>query len=164
MIIPNQLADITFQYHTGPIKRLVLLQELLRALVFQYHTGPIKSYTMGVRKEVHTSFNTTLVQLKVEGTGDYRAAWYTFQYHTGPIKSSKTPSRNCASVRVFQYHTGPIKSAVERLLNSALESFNTTLVQLKALPRTLRRDAYMRFQYHTGPIKRLALPANPARQ
>jgi len=55
-----------FQYHTGPIKRIV--DDTYRGveIMFQYHTGPIKSAGAG---------------------GALEGGEVEFQYHTGPIKS-----------------------------------------------------------------------------
>ena len=54
-----------FQYHTGPIKSVVVHAHLLSPGRFQYHTGPIKSEADPTyAATLTTSFNTTLVQLK----------------------------------------------------------------------------------------------------
>ena len=83
-----------------------------------------------------------------------------FQYHTGPIKSFGdmlgkgefyTNSFNTTLVQL-KAPEGPSKK-VERD-----GSFNTTLVQLKAKREWLALVRRQEFQYHTGPIKRERAP------
>ena len=83
--------EIKFQYHTGPIKRRCTVFACGQGALFQYHTGPIKSsYAVYCIRVVTRSFNTTLVQLKACWGSPSRLSFFAvFQYHTGPIKSMK---------------------------------------------------------------------------
>ena len=56
-------------------------------VVFQYHTGPIKRIILSGGKHFSKlGFNTTLVQLKEWLDFDDMLWRESFQYHTGPIK------------------------------------------------------------------------------
>ena len=146
-----------FQYHTGPIKRVVQVPYALYHLRFNTTLVQLKVSPPNTITVSPTSFNTTLVQLKGQIRHTVGQPIQSFQYHTGPIKSSRRCGVGDCPLDEFQYHTGPIKSLPERRLPLRDRCFNTTLVQLKVDRRIAKLVGLQVFQYHTGPIKRLQL-------
>ena len=135
----------------------------------------LKVATPTVLRTETRSFNSMLVRLKAT-TADHRAIVITFQFHAGSIKRIGSGGGIIAVSRFqfhagsiksarasgvfgdqqarFQFHAGSIKSFVTRPFTSAIFSFNSMLVRLKAARTTGRTRDRVWFQFHAGSIKR----------
>ena len=131
-----------FQFHNGSIKSLILIALSTLILLFQFHNGSIKRTLNPQPNGDLTSFNSTMVRLKVAFDGSDVLALTGFQFHNGSIKSCwYLGHAHCGDE--FQFHNGSIKS----------------------LPPTTGIGGYEQFQFHNGSIKRrrARCPSRPAR-
>ena len=124
-------ALLTFQFHIGSIKSMLIY--FLRSLLskFQFHIGSIKSQTGANRCSSRLGFNSILVQLKVNIRRGASRDDFLFQFHIGSIKRTVT---TLEPVELF-------------------ERFNSILVQLKgphSVGVCVRQNP---FQFHIGSIK-----------
>ena len=98
------------------------------------------------------SFNSTLVQLKVDAK---KAAGYivvTFQFYLSSIKSNIHNSEQ-GELFLFQFYLSSIKSVHAKFGNLIDHSFNSTLVQLKADYISFIFSTYIEFQFYLSSIK-----------
>ena len=109
-----------------------------------------------LRWAASSSFNTTLVQLKVPTTHRFSVCRRSFNTTLVQLKGGAWWSKKRFGC-TFQYHTGPIKRISRSSSRWSLSRFNTTLVQLKGNCGKFWWSNDPMFQYHTGPIKRATL-------
>ena len=83
--------------------------------------------------DASSSFNSTLVRLKLTYARRQLTGRSRFQFHTGSIKAARRLQRGCIRDDLFQFHTGSIKAS-------------------EAPAPELRRQIH-EFQFHTGSIK-----------
>ena len=79
------------------------------------------------------SFNTTLVQLKVNAARFMRIRYVKFQYHTGPIKRRTVADGEPVRITCFNTTLVQLKGKKVGIDIYKHAGFNTTLVQLKVL-------------------------------
>ena len=61
----GDVASLLFQFHNGSIKRNAKALNFTKSVKFQFHNGSIKSQLISPNEATITSFNSTMVRLKV---------------------------------------------------------------------------------------------------
>ena len=163
-----------FQFHSGSIKRRLVVSKVVEVNMFQFHSGSIKSYDPRTYRWAVLCFNSIVVRLK--GTrsleGEVSRTWFQFhsgsikssgsspchrcetpfQFHSGSIKSCRSCSNHCSAV-LFQFHSGSIKRRSARDLKPLIGSFNSIVVRLKDESVQREHQHHLAFQFHSGSIK-----------
>ena len=80
------LSSTPFQFHSGSIKSTTLDAEAGTWNRFQFHSGSIKSRKEAYRDEQDRCFNSIVVRLKEYSSGRIRIFNFLFQFHSGSIK------------------------------------------------------------------------------
>ena len=119
-----------FQFQTGSIKRIDIIEVNTKNMTFQFQTGSIKSTSDSINKK------DTL----------------KFQFQTGSIKSP------LALTYLLPANMFQLKADADfDIMFEEKSGFNSKLVRLKVSYRLLHRCLAVLFQFQTGSIKRLLI-------
>ena len=121
-----------FQFYLSSIKRFWRNGRRRERKMFQFYLSSIKSIVLTPLGTIDTSFNSTLVQLKVADHFNAQFKSYVFQFYLSSIKSQVGCNIQPFFLR-FQFYLSSIKRNWKMVTNAYLTSFNSTLVQLKDL-------------------------------
>ena len=149
------IVDLTFQFHTGSIKRWGPISAWFTLTAWSAWQG-FNSILVRLKGNQYDaaaltkSFNSILVRLKAN-----RIQWdrliELLSFNSILVRLKEHSYNKCMKPReVFQFHTGSIKrrSRWRPQFSAEFSSFNSILVRLKA-------TSALMFQFHTGSIKRL---------
>ena len=99
--------------------------------MFQFHNGIIKRPALAFRSNHFCSFNSTMVLLKAIGL--YRANQYSTCFNSTMVLLKEPLTRSIDDRFQFQFHNGIIKSLFRAETLLLCQSFNSTMVLLKAI-------------------------------
>ena len=120
---------ILFQFQYGTIKRTTQLVAVGRDCPFQFQYGTIKSTSLSQSNSISSSFNSSMVRLKVPPALVIRFRQH-FQFQYGTIKSVFAFSGTVLLID-FQFQYGTIKSFDLIRITLIYYTFNSSMVRLK---------------------------------
>ena len=112
----------------------------------------LKAFAVSVSVAPSASFNSTLVQLKAKYCYFVSLTYKKFQFYLSSIKSQSNP---LSSLRRLGFNSTLVQLKVKiiRIRLILFPCFNSTLVQLKDIPRSKAFKEATPFQFYLSSIK-----------